>query len=75
MNVIASFRSRNGEAIKVAEKLQGGGHANASGALLPKSVRNIPEAVDYLKQVLNPRTESPSNLNSLDALFAAIEKK
>ena len=38
--VIASFRSRNGEAIKVAEKLQGGGHANASGALLPKSVRN-----------------------------------
>ena len=59
MNVIASFRSRNGEAIKVAEKLQGGGHANASGALLPKSVRNIPEAVDYLKQVLNPRTESP----------------
>lgn len=75
MNVIASFRSRNGEAFKVAEKLQGGGHANASGALLPKSVRNIPEAVDYLKQVLNPRTESPSNLNSLDALFAAIEKK
>jgi hypothetical protein len=31
--------------------------------------------VDYLKQVLNPRTESPGNLNSLDALFAAIEKK
>jgi len=73
--VIASFRSRNGEALKVAEKLQGGGHANASGATLPKSVRNIPEAVDYLKQLFNPRTESPSNLNSLDALFAAIEKK
>lgn len=59
----------------MVEKLQGGGHANASGALLPKSVRNIPEAVEYLKQVLNPRTESPSKLNSLDALFAAIEKK
>lgn len=73
MNVIASFRSRNGEAIKVAEKLQGGGHANAAGALLPKSVRNIPEAVDYLKQLLNPRTETP--LNSLESLFAAIEKK
>src|SRR5690606_18179508 len=72
MNVIASFRSRNGEAIKVAEKLQGGGHANAAGALLPKSVRNIPEAVDYLKQLLNPRTETP--LNSLESLFAAIEK-
>jgi oligoribonuclease NrnB/cAMP/cGMP phosphodiesterase (DHH superfamily) len=75
MNVIASFRSRNGEAIRVAEKLQGGGHANASGALLPKSVRNIPEAVEYLKQVLNPRTESASPLNSLESLFAAIEKK
>src|SRR5581483_2090021 len=32
--VIASFRSRNGEAIKVAEKFQGGGHANAAGAIL-----------------------------------------
>ncbi len=73
MNVIASFRSRNGEAIRAAEKFQGGGHANASGALLPKSVRNIPEAVDYMKQVLNPRTETP--LNSLESLFAAIEKK
>lgn len=58
----------------MVEKLQGGGHANASGALLPKSVRNIPEAVEYLKQVLNPRSESHSGLNSLDALFAAIEK-
>jgi len=28
--VIASLRSKNGEALKVAEKLQGGGHANAS---------------------------------------------
>src|SRR6266487_4480354 len=27
--IIASLRSRNGEALKVAEKLQGGGHANA----------------------------------------------
>src|SRR5579859_3448021 len=37
--VIASFRSRNGEALKVAEKFQGGGHANAGGAIRPKSVR------------------------------------
>jgi oligoribonuclease NrnB/cAMP/cGMP phosphodiesterase (DHH superfamily) len=73
LGVSASFRSRNGEAIKVAEKLQGGGHANACGALLPKSVRNIPEAVDYLKLVLNPRADTA--LNSLESLFAAIEKK
>jgi oligoribonuclease NrnB/cAMP/cGMP phosphodiesterase (DHH superfamily) len=70
--VIVSFRSRNGEAIKVAEKLQGGGHANASGALLPKAVRSIPDAVEYLRQVLNPKKDAP--LNSLESLFAAIEK-
>src|SRR3954462_6248602 len=47
--MIVSVRSRNGEAIKVAEKLQGGGHANASGAALPKSVRNVSDAVAYLR--------------------------
>lgn len=72
-SVIASFRSRNGDAIKVAERLQGGGHANASGAMLPKSVRTIPEGVEYLRTLFNPRRDAP--LNSLDALFAAIEKK
>ena len=71
--VIASFRSRNGEAIKIAEKFQGGGHANACGATLPKSVRNIPEGVEFLRNALSQRRDSP--LNSLDALFAEIEKK
>src|SRR5207302_3128796 len=52
--IIASFRSRNGEALKIAEKLQGGGHANACGATLPRSVKTIPDAINYLKQVLNP---------------------
>jgi hypothetical protein len=69
--VIASFRSRNGEALKVAEKFQGGGHANASGAILPKSVRTIPDAVSYLRQVLSPKKEAP--LNSLENLFAEID--
>ena len=69
--VIASFRSRDGEAIKVAERFQGGGHANAAGAVLPKSVRQVPEAVEYLRQVLNPRKDAP--LNSLETLFAAVE--
>lgn len=68
--VIASFRSRNGEALKVAEKFQGGGHANASGATLPKSVRTIPDAVAYLRQILNPKKEAP--LNSLESLFDEI---
>ncbi len=69
--VIASFRSRNGEAIKVAEKLQGGGHANACGASLPRSVKTIQDAVGYLRQVLNPKKEDA--LNSLEGIFASIE--
>ena len=72
-NVIASFRSRNGEAIKIAEKFQGGGHANACGAMLPKAVRNIEEGVEYLRQELAPRRDAP--LNSLEGLFASLEKK
>src|SRR5665213_2244442 len=39
--IFASFRSRDGEACKIAEKFQGGGHANAAGAMLPKSVRTV----------------------------------
>jgi oligoribonuclease NrnB/cAMP/cGMP phosphodiesterase (DHH superfamily) len=69
--IIASFRSRNGEALKVAEKFQGGGHANACGATLPKSVRTIPDAISYLRQILSPKKEAP--LNSLENLFASIE--
>jgi oligoribonuclease NrnB/cAMP/cGMP phosphodiesterase (DHH superfamily) len=69
--VIVSLRSRKGEALKVAEKLQGGGHANASGATLPRSVKNITEALVYLRQVLNPRKDEP--LNSLQEAFAAID--
>lgn len=69
--IIASLRSRNGEALKVAEKLQGGGHANACAATLPRSIRTIPDAVDYLKQVLNPQKEKPmTNLGEiLDTLW------
>jgi oligoribonuclease NrnB/cAMP/cGMP phosphodiesterase (DHH superfamily) len=69
--MIASLRSRNGEALKVAEKLQGGGHANASGATLPRSVKSIPDAVGYLRQVLHPKKDS--ELNSLESVFAAVE--
>lgn len=69
--VIASFRSRNGEALKIAEKFQGGGHANAAGAVLPKSIRQVPEAVEYIRQILNPKKDAP--LNNLEALFAGID--
>lgn len=71
--VIASFRSRNGEALKVAEKFQGGGHANAAGASMPKSVRNPQEAVQYLRQVLNPTPRKDAPLNNLENLFSGID--
>lgn len=71
--ILVSLRSRNGEALKVAEKLQGGGHANACGATLPRSVQNIPDAITYLRQILNPAPARGSPLNNLESLFEAIE--
>jgi hypothetical protein len=73
--VIASVRSRNGEALKVAEKLQGGGHPNACGATLPRSVQSIPEAIQYLRHVLNPPPPKPETFNSLESAFEALETK
>src|SRR5690606_16635902 len=56
------LRSRNGQALAIAQKLQGGGHPNAAGATLPRSIQGLPEALDYLRQVLNPK---PVNLAAL----------
>jgi len=69
--MIASFRSRNGEALKVAEKFQGGGHANASGATLPRSIKNVGDAVNFLRTVLNPRKDA--EINSLESAFSNAE--
>jgi oligoribonuclease NrnB/cAMP/cGMP phosphodiesterase (DHH superfamily) len=71
--IIASLRSRHGEALTVAEKLQGGGHANASGATLPRSVKTIPDAINYLRQLLSPKREPEQSFNSLESLFNAVE--
>jgi oligoribonuclease NrnB/cAMP/cGMP phosphodiesterase (DHH superfamily) len=72
--IVVSLRSRNGDALKIAAKLQGGGHANAAGATLPRSVKTISDALIYLRQTLNPappRRDGP--LNNLETLFAEIE--
>ena len=69
--IIASFRSRNGEALKVAEKIQGGGHANACGATMPRAVRTVPDAIIYLRQALNPKKEMP--LNTMETLFSEVD--
>ena len=73
--VVVSLRSRNGEALKVAEKLQGGGHANACGATLPRSVKNIPDAIQYLRYLLEAVPKKDEPLNNLEGLFAAVEIK
>ena len=67
---MVSLRSTNGEALRMAKQLQGGGHANASGAALPKSVQRVADAVDYLKTALNPISHSEDILpNDLESLF------
>ena len=67
---MVSLRSSNGEALRMAKQLQGGGHSNASGAALPKSVQRVADAVDYLKTALNPITHSQEILpDNLEALF------
>jgi oligoribonuclease NrnB/cAMP/cGMP phosphodiesterase (DHH superfamily) len=71
--IVISLRSRNGEALKIAERLHGGGHANASGATMPRSVKSIPDAVGYLRQMLDPNSRKTDSLNNLESLFAAIE--
>jgi hypothetical protein len=73
--VVVSLRSRNGEALKIAEKLQGGGHANACGATLPRSVKSIPDALVYLRQVLDPAQKKEEPLNTLESLFENIQVK
>jgi oligoribonuclease NrnB/cAMP/cGMP phosphodiesterase (DHH superfamily) len=70
--MIVSLRSRNGDALKVAEKLQGGGHANACGASLPRSIKTLPDAIDYLRQTLNPPRKM-ADPAGLEGLFASIE--
>jgi len=71
--VLVSFRSRNGEALPIARKLQGGGHPNACGATLPGSVRNVGEALGHLKHTLNPKPKKEAPLNNLESLFDGID--
>jgi nanoRNase/pAp phosphatase (c-di-AMP/oligoRNAs hydrolase) len=71
---MVSLRSSDGEALPVARQLQGGGHPNAAGAALPKSVQRVADAVEYLKKALNPIDDGngPAGLNT-EALFENVE--
>ena len=70
---IASLRSRNGEALKAAALIQGGGHPNAAGATLPRSVQSEADAVEYLRKVLNPAPRKETQINSLGSIFAELD--
>jgi oligoribonuclease NrnB/cAMP/cGMP phosphodiesterase (DHH superfamily) len=71
--VIVSLRSRNGEALKVAAQLQGGGHPNACGAVLPRYVQSISDALNYLRTALDPQFKRDVGLNSLESAFAGLQ--
>jgi hypothetical protein len=68
-NFLVSLRSRNGEALAIAEKLKGGGHPNASGASLPRSIQSLAEAIQYLKKVLAPTSVNNTNTTGVHGLF------
>lgn len=67
-----SFRSLHGEALPIARKFQGGGHANACGATLPKSVNSLNEAIGYMRQHLEPEAVS-GGLSSLEQAFSGLD--
>ena len=66
---IPPLRSRNGEALELAERLQGGGHPNASGAALPRSIHSTQDAIAYLRQVLAPAPPDPAPPGNTAGLF------
>lgn len=73
--MVVSLRSRTGEALGFAEKLRGGGHPNAAGATLPRSVQSFGDAIDYLKRTLDPHKPEETGLSSLEDAFSVLEKK
>ncbi|HRY50668.1 MAG TPA: DHH family phosphoesterase [Candidatus Paceibacterota bacterium] len=71
--IVVSLRSLNGEALKIAELLHGGGHPNACGAVLPRSVQSIPDAIAYLRKILNPTSVLASSAPDLDDILDELK--
>jgi oligoribonuclease NrnB/cAMP/cGMP phosphodiesterase (DHH superfamily) len=72
--MIVSLRSRNGEAIKLAEKLMGGGHPNAAGATLPRSIQDVGSAIAYLRQQFGPTAAVVEEVPSLESAFENLSE-
>lgn len=64
--MIVSLRSKKGEAIMLAEKLMGGGHSNAAGATLPRSIQDVASAIPYLRQQFAPPAVVVDEVASLE---------
>jgi hypothetical protein len=67
--IVVSLRSKNGEALPIARKLQGGGHPNAAGATLPRGIQGFPEAADYVRGIIDPK---PPAATSLDGALGGL---
>ncbi len=67
--IVVSFRSKQGEAGPLAEQLHGGGHPNAAAAVLPRSVRSVSQALEFLRNFFQHQ-EKPLQLptDSMDAM-------
>lgn len=72
--ITTSLRSRSGEALIAAERLQGGGHPNAAGATLPRTVRGIPDALEYLRRTLAPKSKVPTRMTGLAGLLETFDE-
>lgn len=72
--MIVSLRSRNGEAIKLAEKLMGGGHPNAAGATLPRSIQDVGSALTYLRQQFAPPLVVVEEVPSLESALENLNQ-
>lgn len=74
---VVSFRSRQGEALAVAQKFEGGGgHPNAAGAMLPRGINSYDDAVEYLRLRLNtnsaPAGHGPAGA-AMNEAFAGLK--
>jgi oligoribonuclease NrnB/cAMP/cGMP phosphodiesterase (DHH superfamily) len=72
--MIVSLRSKKGESIKLAEKLMGGGHPNAAGATLPRSIQDVGAAIAYLRQQFAPSTVVVDDVPSLESALENLSK-
>ena len=72
--MIVSLRSKKGEAIRLAEKLMGGGHSNAAGATLPRSIQDVAAAVAYLRQQFAPPIAVVDEVPSLESALENLTK-